>query len=177
MDDQTLVAQYAQTGNLMDLCHNEGWLQESAQIEDEVGGQVEAGLGLEDYHQELNALTLEQSRCMRRQMKVQSILFTGLRQWMDSWELGAGFEDTYAIARRLIRQHLSQPTSSQPSLAALLDRVEIDSPDPLTQQQIIALLSQLFTPEDWQSMAQAASQSISSRVLNAGLAQANSSAA
>ncbi len=177
MDDQTLTAQYAQTGNLMDLCHNEVWLRESAQIEDEVGGQVEAGLGLKDYHQEMNALTLEQSRYIRRQMKVQSILFNGLRQWMNSWDLGAGFEDTYAIARRLIRQRLSQPTFNQQSLAALLERVEIDSPDPLTQQQVVALLSQLFTPEDWQTMAQAASQSISSRVLDAGLAQANSSAA
>ena len=91
-------------------------------------------------------------------MKVQSTLFTGLRQWMNSWDLGAGFEDTYAIARRLIRQHLSQPTSSQPSLAALLESVEIDSPDPLTQQQVVALLSNLFTPEDWQTMAQAASK-------------------
>jgi L-asparaginase/Glu-tRNA(Gln) amidotransferase subunit D len=96
---------------------------------------------------------------------------------MNSWDLGAGFEDTYAIARRLIRQRLSQPTFNQQSLAALLERVEIDSPDPLTQQQVVALLSQLFTPEDWQTMAQAASQSISSRVLNASLAQANSSAA
>lgn len=107
MDDQTLAAQYAQIGNLMDLCQTEAWLRESAQIEDEVDGQVEAGLGLKDYHQGATALTPEQSRHIRQQMKVQSILFTGLRQWMDSWELGAGFEDTYAIARRLIRQHLS----------------------------------------------------------------------
>ena len=127
MDDQTLIAQYAQTGNLMDLCQTEAWLRESAQIEDEVDGQVEAGLGLKDYHQAATALTPEQSRHIRQQMKVQSILFRGLRQWMDSWELGAGFEDTYAIARQLIRQHLSQPTSNQQSLAALLESVEIDS--------------------------------------------------
>jgi hypothetical protein len=177
MDDQTLVAQYAQTGNLMDLCQTEAWLRESAQIEDEVSGQVEAGQHFKDYHQAVSSLTPEQSRHIRRQMKVQSILFTGLRQWMDSWDLGAGFEDTYAIARRLIRQHLSQPTSNQQSLAALLERVERDSPKPLPQQQVVALLSELFTPEDWQTMAQAASQSISLRVLGAGLAQTNSSAA
>ncbi|MCY7323131.1 MAG: hypothetical protein LH660_15335 [Phormidesmis sp. CAN_BIN36] len=59
----------------------------------------------------------------------------------------------------------------------MLESVDVDSPDPLPQQQVVALLSELFTPEDWQTMAQAASQSISSRVLDAGLAQANSSAA
>ena len=142
-----------------------------------MGEQVEAGLRLKDYYQAVNVLTPKQSRPIRRQMKVQSTLFTGLRQWMNSWDLGAGFEDTCAIARRLIRQHLSQPTSSQPSLAALLESVEIDSLDPLAQQQVVALLSELFTPENWQTMAQAASQSISLRVLGAGLAQKNSSAA
>jgi hypothetical protein len=91
-------------------------------------------------------------------MKMQSILSNRLRQWMNFWDLGAGFEDTYAIARRLIRQHLSQPTSNQQSLGALLESVEIDKSS-LTQQPVVALLSELFTPEDWQPMAQAASQS------------------
>lgn len=106
MDDNTLATQYSQTGDLMDLCNNDAWLRESAQIEDEVGGQVEAGLAMKEYSRAINALTAEQSQQLRQQMKVQSLLFTGLRQWMESWDLGAGFEDTYAIARRLIRAHL-----------------------------------------------------------------------
>ena len=97
---------------------------------------------------------------------------------MNSWDLGAGFEDTDAIARRLIRQYLSQPTSSQQSLTALLESVEMDSPNPLTQQQVVVLLPELFTPEDWQTMAQVASQSISYRVLGTtGLTQADSAVA
>ena len=36
MDNKLLAEQYAKTGNLMDLCSTEAWMQESAQIEDEV---------------------------------------------------------------------------------------------------------------------------------------------
>lgn len=96
MDDQTLAAQYAQTGNLMDLCQSESWLQESAQIKDAVGGQVEAGLEMKAYVQAMGLFTPEQSQTIRQQMKVQSILFPELRQWMECWDLGAGFEETYA---------------------------------------------------------------------------------
>jgi hypothetical protein len=41
MDDQLLAKQYAKTGNLMDLCHDPAWSQESTRIEDETGGQIE----------------------------------------------------------------------------------------------------------------------------------------
>ena len=43
-------------------------------------------------------------------VKLQSILFTELHAWMESWQLGLSFEATYTEARRLIRyrlQHLS----------------------------------------------------------------------
>lgn len=59
MDDPTLAAQYAQSGDLMDLCNNEAWLRESAQVED--GGQVEAGLPMREYSQTFTALTSEQN--------------------------------------------------------------------------------------------------------------------
>ena len=42
---------------------------------------------------------------------------------------------------------------------------------------MIELLSEILTPEDWQVMAQAASQSISSQVLNTGLTQPRTAAA
>ena len=33
MDELRLAEQFAQTGNLMDLCANDDWLEESAQVE------------------------------------------------------------------------------------------------------------------------------------------------
>jgi hypothetical protein len=162
MDNQTLAEQYAQTGNLMDLCQSEAWLQELAQ-EGEAEENVEAGLSMKAYAQMVAALTPQQSRTMRQQVKVQSILFSGLHQWMKSWELGAGFEETYTIARRLIRQYLNELTPEQQTvIAGLLAERE------LSQAERVSMLSEMFTPEDWQALAQAASQSISMRVLSVG---------
>lgn len=171
MDDPTLAAQYARSGDLMDLCNHEEWLRETAQIEDE--GQVEAGLLVKEYSEAVAAFTSEQNQQLQQQVKLQSILFTSLQQWMESWDLGAGFDDTYAIARRLIRDHLANPTASD---LATIDRllaepVEPGSINPSARKQAVALLSKMFTQEDWQAMAEAASRSISSRVLNTGQTQ------
>ncbi len=171
MDDPTLAAQYAQSGDLMDLCNNEAWLREAAQVED--GVQVEAGLPMREYSQIVTALTSEQNQQVRQQMKVQSILFTALRQWMESWDLGAGFDDTYAIARQLIRHHLANPNETQ---LATIDRLLAESVEPgnmnlSTGKQAVSLLTEMFTQEDWQAMAEAASHSISSRVLSTGKIQ------
>jgi hypothetical protein len=106
MDERRLAEQFAQTGSLMDLCASEDWLKESAQVEADCGGRVEAGLALRDYVTRLSAPTVEQLQMV----KLQSILFTELHAWMESWQLGLSFEATYTEARRLIRyrlQHLS----------------------------------------------------------------------
>jgi hypothetical protein len=165
MDDRTLAEQHARTGNLMDLCQNETWLRESAQIEDEAGGNVEAGLSMKAYAEAIATLTPEQSQAMRQQVKVQSMLFSALQQWMQSWELGAGFEATYTIARRLIRQQLSELTPEQQDA---IDELLAMSHDERLQEKRIALLSKMFSPEDWQTLARSASQSISIRVLSMG---------
>ena len=84
----------------------------------------------------------------------------------------------YTIARRLIRQHLADPA---PPLQIFIDVLlaensQTSSTDQPTQQQMIELLSEILTPEDWQVMAQAASQSISSQVLNTVLTQPRTAA-
>jgi hypothetical protein len=165
MNDRTLAEQYARTGNLMDLCQSETWLRESAQIEDESRGNVEAGLSMKAYAEAIATLTPEQSQAMRQQVKVQSMLFSGLQQWMQSWELGAGFEATYTIARRLIRQHLNEPAPEQKNA---IDELLAMPNDERLQEKRVALLSKMFSPEDWQTLAQSASQSISIRVLSIG---------
>jgi hypothetical protein len=177
MDHLLLAEQYAKTGNLMDLCSTEAWMQECAEIEDEAG-QIEAGLAMRDYQNQVKMLTDEQSQQLRNQMRVQSTLFTGLHSWMSNWELGAGFQDTYTIARGLIRQHLAAPAPALQAFVEELLREDSGTPNghQLNPSEIIELLSQILTPEDWQVMAQAASQSIASRVLNAGLAQPRTAA-
>ena len=167
MDNTILAAQYAQSGDLMDLCNNETWLRESASIEDE--GQVEAGLVMRKYSQVVSILTSEQTQQLRQQMKIQSILFTALRQWMESWNLGAGFDATYASARRLIRYHLANlnPTHQAAFEKLLGENAGMESMNELTRQQVITMLSEFLTPGDWQAMAEAASHSIALQVLSA----------
>lgn len=142
----------------MDLCNNEAWLQESAQIEDGYGCQVEAGLAMQNYQQPVNALTPDQMQQTHQQMRVQSILFT------------AGFEGTYTVARRLIRTHLVSPTPNQQALikALLIEDAQTGGISKPVQQEVVGMLSEMFTSEDWQAMASAASQSISARVLSVG---------
>jgi hypothetical protein len=178
MDDQLLAEQYAKTGNLMDLCHDPAWLQESARIEDETGGQIEAGLVMQAYQRQVNELTGEQAKHLRNQMKVQSTLFTALHTWMNDWNLGAGFQETYTIARRLVRQHLAEPSPAlQQFVAGLLAEASpMDSGNQPTQQQVIELLAEVLTAEDWQVMAQAASQSIAAQVLKTGLGESKTAA-
>ncbi len=166
MDDSTLNAQYAQSGDLMDLCNSEAGLRESAQVGDE--DEVEAGLVMKEYRQQVSTLTLDQTQQLRQQMKVQSILFTALRHWMESWDLGAGFDDTYAIARRLVRNRLADPGPIQQSA---IDRLLVEDIGPgsisqSAEQQAITILAEVFIPEDWQTMAEVASQSVALRVMN-----------
>jgi hypothetical protein len=167
MDDITLATQYAQTGNLMDLCSSEAWLQESTQIEDE--GQIEAGLAAQHYSQQMNALTPAQSQQLYQQMRVQSMLFGALHQWMGSWNLGASFEDTYTVARRLVRYHLANftPLMQDQVQRLLRDYPHQEPAHPLVQQQLMAILLELLTPEDFQVMAETASRSMASQVIAA----------
>jgi hypothetical protein len=167
MDDNLLAAQYNRTGNLMDLCSTDAWLQELAESEDELVGQIEAGLAMKEYSRAIDVLTVDRLQQLRQQMRVQSILFTQLRQWMESWDLGAGFEDAYVLTRRLIRFHLANPTPTQQEF---IEIVELEDSQPIgvntpTPQQIVAMLSEMLTQEDWQEIAKTASQSIRSQIL------------
>ncbi|MCU0570219.1 MAG: hypothetical protein MUF49_27050 [Oculatellaceae cyanobacterium Prado106] len=178
MDDNLLAEQYDKTGNLMDWCDTEAWLKS---IEADGNEPIEAGLPMKAYQAQLNALTQTQMQQIRDQMKVQSVLFPALHDWMSTWDLGAGFEDTYAIARRLIRQHLGAPTPAlQQFIDQIIDQTSAENAQPncaLNSPQVIELLSAVFTPEDWQVMAQAAAQSISAQVLQAGQTQPKTAAA
>jgi hypothetical protein len=123
---------------------------------------------MKGYAQVVNSLTSEQSQQLRQQMKIQSILFTVLRQWMDSWNLGAGFDDTYTVARQIVRRHLKSPTPNQQAVIdeLLSEDAQTSNLTQLIRQKVMKLLSDMLTSEDWQALAEAASQSISLQVLN-----------
>jgi len=162
VDDQILAEQLAKTGNLMDLCRNKEWVEESARIEQECDGRIEAGLAMRAYAQAKYDPALDHVRAeMRRKMRLQSILFVELKCWMEEWDIGAALEDTYTKARQLVRAHLKQPS---PVLADWVEAVleedaqgqEQDGADKPVRAQTRAQLALMMTDEDWETLARVA---------------------
>lgn len=167
MDERRLAEQFAQTGNLMDLCASEDWLKEAAQVEADCGGRVEAGLALREYVARLGAPTVEQLQMV----KLQSTLFSALRTWMESWQLGLSFETTYTEARRLIRHRLQHLSPEQQAWAKRLladPEQNLASDQQSVHSQAIAMLGDLLTQEDWQTLANTAAQGMAVGVLQMG---------
>ncbi|MBE9112902.1 hypothetical protein IQ273_26295 [Nodosilinea sp. LEGE 07298] len=164
MDERRLAEQFAQTGNLMDLCASEDWLKESAQVEADCGGRVEAGLALREYAARVGTPTIEQLQMV----KLQSTLFSALRTWMESWQLGLSFETTYTEARRLIRSRLQHLSPEQQAWARRLltdPEQNLASDQQSARSEAIALLGDILTQDDWQTLANTAAQGMASGVL------------
>jgi hypothetical protein len=164
MDERRLAEQFAQTGNLMDLCASEDWLKESAQAEADCGGRVEAGLALREYAARLGAPTIEQIQMV----KLQSTLFSVLRTWMESWQLGLSFEPTYTEARRLIRHRLQHLSPEQQDWAKRLladPEQNLAANQQSMRSEAIAMLSNILTQDDWQALANTAAQGMAIGVL------------
>jgi hypothetical protein len=185
VDDQTLAEQLAATGDIMDLCCNEAWVREAAQIEAECDGRIEAGIAMKDYA----AAKYDDARNdirkeLRQQMRIQSILFSELRLWMEEWDIGISFEETYTAARQLLRAHLKNPTSDLNDwLVTLLaeDRQTQTLDNKPVRAQAREWLALMMTDSDWEALAQvaadAAANVVSASVLRAGKGDRQPSAA
>lgn len=111
LDERKLAEQWEKTGSFMELCRDEAWIEEAARIEDECNGRVEAGLAVKAYAAaKYDPALSDVHQNMRRRMRLQSILFSELSLWIEEWEIGAAFEETYTEARQLVRAHLKQPS-------------------------------------------------------------------
>ncbi|MGD1952666.1 MAG: hypothetical protein ACFB14_23925 [Leptolyngbyaceae cyanobacterium] len=172
MDEQKLAEQLAKTGNLMDLCSGEEWLNEIETAEDD--GWIEAGVMMKPYVEYLKSRTPEQIKVQFRQMRIQSILLPELHNWLQSWGLGISFEAVHLEARRVLRRHLKQLTPEQEAwLDALVaeDDQNLPTEERTLRAQVVAMLSNLFTGDDWQTLADIAAQDMAKGVLQ--VAQVN----
>jgi hypothetical protein len=168
MNDEILAQQLAKTGNLLDLLNDDAWVRETEAIEAECGGQVEAGLGLRSYVEQLATVPPAAFRQQRRQVQLLSILLPELKTWLQSWELGLSFEAVYIEAQRRLFEHLQQPTPEQATwLEALLteDAQKIAPEQKTVRSQAIAMLAQMFTEDDWQALAQTAAEETAKGIL------------
>lgn len=143
----------------MDLYQDKAWVRESARIEEECGGRIEAGLAMKAYAQaKYDPALADVRKELRRKMRLQSILFSELNRWMTEWDIGTAFEETYTKARQLVRAHLKQPP---PALADWIEAVleedkQPDDADKPVRSQTRAQLVLMMTDEDWEVLAQVA---------------------
>ena len=160
MDDQTLAAQFAKTGDIMDLCRDEAWVKESARLEAECDGRIEAGLAMKAFAEAKYDDSLGDVRKgMQLQMRVQSILFSELQRWMAEWDIDSAFDETYTEARQLVRAHLKQPTPELKDWveAVLAEDGSVPEPsDKPVRAQTRTQLSRMMTAQDWATLAQVA---------------------
>ena len=159
----------------MDLCRDEEWVRESARIEKECDGRIEAGLSMKAYAEAKCDDSLGSVRqVLGQQMRVQSILFMELHRWMKEWDIGIAFTPTYTEARELIRVHLKQPTPDVKEWIEALLSEDAQTPELVekpVKAETRAKLLQMMTPEDWNKLETVASEAAAS-VVSSGIIKA-----
>lgn len=161
MNDAILVEQLRKTGNLMDLLNGEAWIREADADCTGEEGPVEAGLGLQPYVELLKHASPEALQRQRWTVRVLSILLPELEGWLESWHLGRSLEVAYMEAQKRLYGHLRNLTPEQTDwIEALLAEGEQALPNEQkvirAKASAIAMLAQMFTTEDWQSVDVAA---------------------
>jgi hypothetical protein len=166
MDDRILADQLAKTGNLMDLCFDDTWLNDTKADEDD--GWIEAGVMMKPYVEYLKSLSPEDHLSLRFQAQLLMILLPELRQWLEGWGLGLSFEAVHLKARRILAGHLKRLTEEQAEWVDALiaeDNQNLPKAERKVRSQTVAMFSQLFTEEDWQTLAKVAAEGMSQGVL------------
>jgi hypothetical protein len=149
----------ATTPNLMDLLTNREWLGLAVQVEDACGGEVGAGYG------GLHLGELMQNPADFASMRrLQAIVTRELRDLLTELNLGVGTEAALICGKEIIMGRLAEPgINIQEQLWAILKEDEAtkgtDAPQPL-RAELKSILFEMMTPPDWETIAQAASQSI-----------------
>jgi flagellar biosynthesis regulator FlaF len=135
------------------------WLREAVRIEDECGGEVGAGYG--GLH--LGELMANPSG-FTSMKRLQSIVARELRDLLTELNLGIGTEAAFICGRKIVMERLAEPAIEvQEQLWAVLAEDEAtnetDAPKPL-RAEVKHILFQMMTPEDWETIAQAVTQSM-----------------
>ncbi|MFQ4139067.1 hypothetical protein PGN35_022415 [Nodosilinea sp. PGN35] len=171
MNDAILAEQLRKTGNLMDLLNDEAWVREADADRAGEEGPVEAGLGLQPYVELIKNASPEALQRQRWTVKVLSILLPELKGWLESWHLGRSLEVVYMEAQKCLYRHLRNLTPEQTDwIEALLAEKEQPLPDEqkVVRAQAVTMLAEMFTAEDWQAIANVASQTMAKDILQMG---------
>lgn len=164
MDDQQRAEQIAMADELMRQLNDPVWLKQNADTD--CDGWVEAGDGLQPYVAALKRLSVEDMRKIKAQARVLSMLLPVLRNWMESWGLGASFEATYIEAQTLLFYRIQKALFAQEDWfeelsLAYAQGTRAEYPP----AQLRKRLTEILTQENWQAIAKVAAQDVEKRVL------------
>ncbi|MBD2094481.1 hypothetical protein H6F90_04865 [Trichocoleus sp. FACHB-591] len=143
--------------------YDQNWLQEAIQLEAASEQDVQIGGVRTSRPLSINPTQLQDQL---KRVKLLSILFGELRHLLERANLGAGTEAALAQGRQSIQARVAQLSSEQQKyLEALLAEEESNPAEKPLRLQLNPMLCSLLTESDWQEIAQAAMNSIQTRLL------------
>ena len=143
-DDSTLVNAYLATP--MDLLLNEEWLRKSIQTEEEVGGNIGAGL---DWGSGFSQLLLN-PELFYRLKTLRISLNREVRLLLKDWNLGTATSIASATAREKLLERFRLPTSTvKEHIQTVLRRDELFGEEFISNHQVLReLLGVMLTEND-----------------------------
>jgi hypothetical protein len=135
----------------MDLLLNEEWLRKSIQTEEEVGGNIGAGL---DWGSGFSQLLLN-PELFYRLKTLRISLNREVRLLLKDWNLGTATSIASATVREKLLERFMLPTSTvKEHIQAVLQRDELFGEEFISNHQVLReLLGVMLTENDWEIIA------------------------
>jgi hypothetical protein len=138
----------------MYLFLNEEWLRKSIQVEEEVGGNIGAGLDSGSSFEQL----LLNPELFYRLKTLRISLNREVRLLLKDWNLGTTTSIASATARKKLLERFRLPTSTvKEYIQAVLQRDELFGEEFISNHQVLReLLGVMLTEKDWEMIASVA---------------------
>ncbi len=149
--------------NPMDLLFNEEWLRKSIQAEEEVGGNIGAGL---DWGSGFSELLLN-PELFYRLKTLRISLNREVRLLLKDWNLGTATSIASATAREKLLERLRLPTPNvREHIQSVLQRDELFGEEFISNRQVLReLLGIMLTQEDWETIASVVADSMKQQIM------------
>ncbi|MCE2719755.1 MAG: hypothetical protein ACK5RY_07555 [Dolichospermum sp.] len=149
--------------NPMDLLLNEEWLRKSILAEEEVGGNIGAGLHWGSGFEQL----LLNPELFYRLKTLRISLNRELRLLLKDWNLGTATSIAFATAREKLLGRFRLPTSTvKEHIQAVLQKDELFGEEFISNHQVLReLLGVMLTAEDWEIIASLAADSLKQQIM------------
>ncbi|MBD2694665.1 hypothetical protein [Anabaena catenula] len=147
----------------MDLLLNEEWLRKIIQAEEEVGGNIGAGL---DWLGGFSQLLLN-PELFYRLKTLRISLNREVRLLLKDWNLGTATSIASATAREKLLERFRLPTSTvKEHIQTVLHRDELFGEEFMSNHQVLReLLGVMLTENDWKIIASVAADSLKQQIM------------